>query len=280
MYSNFLRKFSDYIIENSKKYLIFLIPGEKLKEEFDWYGNKRAEAFNKLNTENLNSDIESRDFFFSHMLIWNKEDKKLAGGQRFLFSKKGCTKNKENSYLESYHPGTFEKMKDENFCEIGRTFVIPEYQNKEVLKELIRGFVRIPESKNLNIGIGLISFNHKSLNKDCINYFLKILEVSNKNPLNLPKGKYLYQHEMESKITHKKFSLEANEIKFIEEELKKHDNNFQMPQVLKPYLRYCSVSYENYSIAEEYNGIMQLLFSGRSEKITENQRSYLAKYNF
>ena len=85
---------------------------------------------------------------------------------------------------------------------------------------------------------------------------------------------------MDYKINHKKFSLEADEIKFIEKELKKLDNNFQMPQVLKPYLRYCSVSYENYSIAQEYNGIMQLLFSGRSENITENQRKYLAKYNF
>ena len=147
MYSNFLKNFSDYIIENSKNYLIFLIPGEELKEEFDWYGNKRAESFNKLNSKKLKSDIENRDFFFSHMLIWHKGDKQLAGGQRFLFSKKGCKKNKENSYLESYHPGTFEKMKDENFCEIGRTFVMPEYQNKEILKELIRGFVRIPESK-------------------------------------------------------------------------------------------------------------------------------------
>ena len=280
MYSNFYKKFSDYIIENSKKYLIFLIPGKKLKEEFDWYGNKRAEAFNKLNSKNLESDIENRDFFFSHMFIWNKEDKKLAGGQRFLFNDKGCTKNKENSYIESYHPGTFEKLKDENFCEIGRTFVMPEHQNKQILKELIRGFVRIPESKKMNLGIGLISFNHKSLNKDCINSFLKILEVSNKNPLNLPNGKYLYEHKTDSKIDHNKFSLEANKIKLIEKELKNIDNNFQMPQVLKPYLRYCAVSYENYSIAQEYNGIMQLLFSGKSSDITKHQRKYLAKYNF
>ena len=280
MYSNFYKKFSDYIIENSKKYLIFLIPGEILKEEFDWYGNKRAEAFNKLNSKNLESDIENRDFFFSHMLIWNKEDKKLAGGQRFLFNSKGCKKNKENSYIESYHPGTFEKLKDENFCEIGRTFVMPEHQNKQILKELIRGFVRIPESKKMNLGIGLISFNHKSLNKDCINSFLKILEVSNKNPLNLPNGKYLYEHKMDTKIDHNKFSLEANKIKLIEKELKNIDNNFQMPQVLKPYLRYCNVSYENYSIAQEYNEIMQLLFSGKSSDIPKNQRKYLAKYNF
>ena len=214
------------------------------------------------------------------MLIWKKSEKKLAGGQRFLFSKKGCTKNKEHSYLESYHPGTFELMKNKDFCEIGRTFVMPDYQNKELLKELIRGFVRIPESKKINIGIGLISFNHKSLNKDCINAFLKILELSNKKPLNLPNGKYLYEYKTDYVITSSKWSLEPDKIKFIEKELKEIDSNFQIPPVLKPYLRYCSVSYENYSIAQEYNGIMQLLFSGRSDNITEKQRQYLAKYEF
>lgn len=280
MYSYFSKNYSDYIIENSKKYLIFLIPGEKLKGDLDWYGMKRAEAFNKLNSKNLESDIENRDLFFSHMIIWHKLEEELAGGQRFLFSKKGCTKNMENSYLEYYHSGTFEKMKNEDFCEIGRTFVMPNYQNKEILKELIRGFVRIPESKGINTGIGLISFNHKYLNKDCINAFLKILKLSNKKPLNLPIGKYLYEHHIDYKINSKEFSLEANKIKFIEKELKKLDNNFQMPQVLKPYLRYCSVSYEDYSIAKEYNGIIQLLFSGVSKNITEKQRKYLAKYNF
>ena len=280
MYDFFAHNFGNYIIESSENFLIYLIPGEILANEFDWLGEQRAEAFNVFNANPLKSDIENRDFFFSHMLIWYKEGEALAGGQRFLFSKKGCTKNKDNSYLESYHPGTFEKMKNENFCEIGRTFVMPDYQNKEILKELIRGFVRIPESKKINIGIGLISFDHTSLNKDCINFFLKILEVSNKNPLNLPNGKYLYKHKMDSKINHNEFSLEGNKIKFIEKELKKLDENFKMPQVLKPYLRYCNVSYETYSIAEEYNGIMQLLFSGRSENITENQRKYLPKYNF
>ena len=53
-----------------------------------------------------------------------------------------------------------------------------------------------------------------------------------------------------------------------------------MPPVLKPYLRYCEVSYENYSIAKDYNGIIQLLFSGKSENISDKQRKYLPKYNF
>ena len=280
MYDFFTKNFGNFIIENSNKHLIYLIPGEKLASQFDWYGEQRAEAFNILSNKPLKNDIEERDFFFLHMVIWNKEKKQLAGGQRFLLSEKGSVKNKQYSYLESYHNGTYEKMKNENFCEIGRTFVMPNFQNKQLLKELIRGFVRIPESKNMNIGIGLISFNHIFLNKNCINAFLKILELSNKRPLNLPNGKYQYEHKSDYKINPEKFTLEAQNIKFIEKELKNLDRNFQMPPVLKPYLRYCEVSYENYSIAKDYNGIIQLLFSGKSENISDKQRKYLPKYSF
>ena len=280
MYEFFTKNFGSYIIENSKEHLIYLIPGEKLACQFDWYGEQRAEAFNVLKTNPLKNDIEERDFFFLHMMIWDKEKMQLAGGQRFLLSEKGSVNNKVHSYLESYHPGTFEKLKNDNFCEIGRTFVMPDFQNKKILKELIRGFVRIPESKKMNVGIGLISFNHRSLNKDCINAFLKILKLSNKRSLDLPNGKYIYEHQMDYEIDSEKFKLKSENIKFIEKELKKLDGNFQMPQVLKPYLRYCEVSYENYSIAKDYNGIIQLLFSGRSENISDKQRKYLAKYSF
>ena len=280
MYEFFTKNFGSYIIENSKEHLIYLIPGEKLASQFDWYGEQRAEAFNVLKTNPIKNDIEERDFFFLHMMIWDKEKMQLAGGQRFLLSDKGSVNNKVHSYLESYHPGTFEKLKNDNFCEIGRTFVMPDFQNKKILKELIRGFVRIPESKKMTIGIGLISFNHRSLNKDCINAFLKILKLSNKRPLDLPNGKYIYEHQMDYEIDSEKFKLKSENIKFIEKELKKLDGNFQMPQVLKPYLRYCEVSYENYSIAKDYNGIIQLLFSGRSENISDKQRKYLEKYSF
>ena len=39
--------------------------------------------------------ILKRDFFFTHMIIWDKEKWKLAGGQRFLFNKKDVLKIKK-----------------------------------------------------------------------------------------------------------------------------------------------------------------------------------------
>ena len=274
MYEYFVKNYSDYLIENSKEFLIYLIPGKELYVNFDWYGKERAKAFKVLGTKSIN-DIEERDYYYTHMVIWDKAYKLLAAGQRFLFNQKGNAKNKEYSYVESYHPNTYEKLKNESFCEIGRTFIMPAFQKRVYLIELIRGFVRIPESKKINIGLGLVSFNHKNLKKECINSFLEILELSKTNSFDLPKGKYLYKSYEETKKFDKKIFLNSEKLKDIEKKLKEIDPNFKMPEVLKPYLKFCQICYESYSIANNYNGVMQLLFSGRSNLISTKQRNFL-----
>ena len=103
MYDFFIKNFGNYIIEDSKEHLIYLINGEKLASQFDWYGEQRAEAFNIFKTNPLKSDIEERDIFYTHMIIWDKENMEIVGGQRFLFNKKGCIQNKDISYLEEFH---------------------------------------------------------------------------------------------------------------------------------------------------------------------------------
>ena len=282
MFEFFIKNFKEFLIENSDDLLIFLIPGSKLHsnyESFEWLGIKRGEAFKLLNSKFNETDIEERDKYFTHMIIWDKETKCLAGGQRFLFSKKGSLENKKYSYLEEYHPKTYDKLKNESFCEIGRTFVMPRFQNTKILKELIRGFIRIPESRDINIGIGLISFDHRNLNKKCVNKFLNILNNSKMNSLNLPQGKYLFNNQIIHETNHNEPPMHSRNLFFFEKKLKELDKNFLMPQVLKPYMRFCEISYESYSIAVNYNQIIQLLFSGRSKDISDKQRKLLKKYN-
>ena len=282
MFELFFKNYGDYLIESTNHLLIFLIPGEELyknQDIFQWLGTKRAEAFSVLNSNSNKNDFEERDIFFTHMIIWDKNTKNLAGGQRFLFSKKGCCRNKEYSYLEEYHPNTYYKLKNQSFCEIGRTFVMPRFQNRKILMELIRGFIRIPEAQNINIGIGLISFDHRNLKIKCVNKFLDILKNSKKNSINLPLGKYLFKDRTNSDDNTNELQMNSKNLKFIEKKLKEFDENFEMPQVLRPYLRFCEISYESYSIAKNYNNIIQLLFSGRSEDISEDQRKLLKRYN-
>jgi len=278
MYDFFYKNFGDYIIENSNRHIIYLIPGKILESKFDWYGEKRAEAFNSLKSKSFASDIEKRDIFYNHMIIWDKENLELVGGQRFLFNQKGSTLNKDHSYLEEYHKGTYEILKNESFCEIGRTFIMPRFQHKTILRELIRGFVRIPESKKMNIGIGLISFNNKVLNNKSVNAFLKYLENTKTNILDFPEGKYNFNRDLANFSIGFNHSFEYQNLNKIEIEIQKLDSNFKLPPVLKPYIKFCGLKYEGYSIAEDYNGIVQLLFSGRYSEIENYPMKKLKAY--
>ena len=197
------------------------------------------------------------------MLMWDNKSSQLAGGQRFLFNNKGSIENKDFSYLEEYHEGTYERLKNENFCEIGRTFIMPKFQHKTILRELIRGFVRVPEQKKMNLGIGLISFNNKFLNNKSVNTFLKYLENTKTNTLDFPKGKFNFNEDLANLSLAFNYSFTYQNLNKIEQEIKEFDRNFKLPPVLKPYIKFCGIQYEGYSIAQDYNGIVQLLFSGR-----------------
>ena len=267
MLKEFTRRFSNYLIESKEGFLIYLIPGEIIKEHLDWYGKKRAEAFNQYKL-NLKNDIEERDLYYTHMIIFDKKTMEIAGGQRFLFNKNFLIKNNNHSYLEQYHPGTYQKLINKSFCEIGRTFVMPKFKNTKILRELIRGFVKIPESKNIEIGLGLISFNNKKLNKISTFSFIDYLEKSKQISLNLPKGKYAFDIDLSDEITKIKYLFEYKNLNSIEKEIQKVDNNFKLPAVLRPYIKLCGLKYEGYSIAKDYNGIVQLLFSGEYKNIS------------
>ena len=277
MLKEFTRRFSNYLIESKEEFLIYLIPGEIIKEHLDWYGKKRAEAFNQYKL-NLKNDIEERDLYYTHMIIFDKKTMEMAGGQRFLFNKNFLIKNKNHSYLEQYHPGTYQKLINKSFCEIGRTFVMPKFKNTKILRELIRGFVKIPESKNIEIGLGLISFNNKKLNKISTFSFIDYLEKSKQISLNLPKGKYAFDIDLSDEITKIKYLFVYKNLNSIEKEIQKVDNNFKLPAVLRPYIKLCGLKYEGYSIAKEYNGIVQLLFSGEYKNISHYPMKIFAPY--
>ena len=277
MLKEFTRRFSNYLIESKEKFLIYLIPGEIIKEHLDWYGKKRAEAFNQYKL-NLKNDIEERDLYYTHMIIFDKKTMEIAGGQRFLFNKNFLIKNKNHSYLEQYHPGTYQKLINKSFCEIGRTFVMPKFKNTKILRELIRGFVKIPESKNIEIGLGLISFNNKKLNKISTFSFIDYLEKSKQISLNLPKGKYAFDIDLSDEITKIKYLFEYKNLNIIEKEIQKVDNNFRLPPVLRPYIKFCGLKYEGFSIAKDYNGIVQLLFSGEYKNISHYPMKIFAPY--
>ena len=280
MFKNHLLSFSDYLIEEKNTCDTYLIPGQIFSKSLDWYGRERLKAFKDISKFSPSfTDLDERDEYYTHMILWDSEKLQLIGGQRFKFNINNYDLN--HSFLEHYHNGLYEQLEKRNlpFAEIGRTFIMPNYQsNKELwFKQLIRGFVRIPESKGINLALGLISFNHLELKKDtpglfinCLenSFFRGFLEIPFKNLLDLKK-----LDNIRERLKWDKYHLSDLEKKIIEE-----DDAFKLPEVLKPYRAFCSVEYEGYSLAEDYNKIFQLLFSGQSKNIGKRQRMRLKPY--
>ena len=183
--------------------------------------------------------------------------------------------------MENYHPGLYIHLKKKNipFAEIGRTFIMPDYQNKKDLwfRQLIRGFVRIPESKGINLALGLISFNHLKLKKNTPRLFINCLENSFfRGFLDIPFEDSLVTKELDNE--RKKLKWDKFHLGDLEKKLIESDCYFKLPEVLKPYRAFCSVEYEGYSLAKDYNKIYQLLFSGQSKNIGKRQRMRLKPY--
>ena len=174
--------------------------------------------------------------------------------------------------MEQSNPGLHERLvcKNRNFVEVGRTFVTENYRNRLWLKELIRGFVRIPELIGINFVYGLVSFNHLIYNENTTSYFINALE------------KYTSVGDLEiikSRISSSNlFNTDFLDFKELEKSIQLKDSNFKIPTVLYMYKLYCNVKYEGYSIANNYNKIMQLLFSGAVDSINKKYCSSLKSY--
>jgi len=272
------KRLCKFCIEKRDDCHTFLISPKAEQGWLEWFGIERSKAFSQLSPHaSKHSDLDGRDPFYWHMLLWDPQKNSLIGGQRFQFINETNKPGPDESYLEYCYPGLAEQMLAASKCyvEVGRTFLMPPYQGKSWLKELIRGFVRIPEQQDFKYLLGMVSFNHLALNQLVIDYFLAALNTCQfRGSLPISKPRHAYPTGNPTK------ALAWNQIDLpsLTAMLKEIDQSFEMPLVLGPYRFLCSVKYEGVSIASSYNQILQLLFSGRTDLLTTRQKSWLPPY--
>lgn len=271
--------FADCAIEQRDDCQTFLIPPERFSSIEPWLGVERAKAFSAVSPHaSIHSDLDGRDSNYCHMLLWDRLNRQLIGGQRMLFVTPRAQPTPSQSYLEHCYPGLAQCMLKvgESYAEVGRTFVSPRYQRGNWLKELIRGFYRIPEFKGIPIVLGLISFNHLDLNPVVVDQFIAALESSLfRGNIQLPQAMFPYNHCLDGRHN---LCWDGRRLLPLEIQLKLVDQAFSLPPVLRPYRALCSVKYEGATVAKTYNKIIQLLFSGRPELLASKQGRRLAAY--
>ena len=86
MNTDHLIPFSNYLIEKTSRCDTYLIPGQKINKILAWYGKERLEAFKNISKFSPSfTDLDNRDEYYDHMILWDPERFQLIGGQPEFF---------------------------------------------------------------------------------------------------------------------------------------------------------------------------------------------------
>ncbi|WP_372933980.1 GNAT family N-acyltransferase [Mariniphaga sediminis] len=170
---------TDYTLFNLKNYTAFCTPSEEIPNILTEIGRLREITFRDVGEgTNRNIDIDEFDLYYHQMFIWDEEEERIVGAYRIGKGKDILEQyGKRGFYLQSLFriSDDFKPILKESL-ELGRSFVIKEYQRKPMplfllWKGILYFLLKNPEYRYL-IGPVSISNNYSKISKDLIIRFI------------------------------------------------------------------------------------------------------------
>jgi putative hemolysin len=170
---------SDLTLFNLKNYTAFCAPSEEIPNILTEVGRLREITFREVGEgTNRSIDIDEFDLYYHQMFIWDEEEERIVGAYRIGKGKDILEQyGKRGFYLQSLFriSDDFKPVLNESL-ELGRSFVIKEYQRKPMplfllWKGILYFLLKNPEYRYL-IGPVSISNNYSKISKDLIIRFI------------------------------------------------------------------------------------------------------------
>ncbi len=168
-----------YTLFNLKNYTAFCAPSRSIPNILNEIGRLREMTFREVGEgTNRSIDIDEFDLYYHQMFIWDEEEKRIVGAYRIGKGKDILRQyGKRGFYLQSLFriSDEFRNVLSESL-ELGRSFVIREYQRKPMplfllWKGILYFLLKNPEYRYL-IGPVSISNNYSKISKDLIIRFI------------------------------------------------------------------------------------------------------------
>lgn len=175
----YLRKNNWRLLE-SKNYEVFFAPSKKIPNLKFEIGRLREITFREIGEgTNESIDLDKFDGYYHHLFLWDNVAKKVVGAYRMglgkdIYKKYGI----EGFYVHTlfkFEPELYSMM--ENSIEMGRAFIVKEYQQKPMplfllWKGIVHITLRYPEYKYLIGGVS-ISNQFSNFSKSLMIEFMK-----------------------------------------------------------------------------------------------------------
>ena len=174
-----LRKNNGRLLK-TKNYEVFFAPSKKIPNIKFEIGRLREITFREVGEgTNESIDLDKFDGYYHHLFLWDTEANRLVGAYRMGLGKEIYKKyGIEGFYVQTlfkFEPELYSMM--ENSIEMGRAFIIKEYQQKPMplfllWKGIVHITLRYPEYKYLIGGVS-ISNQFSNFSKSLMIEFMK-----------------------------------------------------------------------------------------------------------
>ena len=164
----------------TKNYEVFFANAKDIPNLLHEIGRLREITFREVGEgTNKEIDLDTFDKYYHHLLLWDREANCLAGAYRMGLGKEIYKKHGINGFyiqtLFRIEPELYQMM--ENTIEMGRAFIIGEYQQKPMplfllWKGIVHVTLRYPEYKYLMGGVS-ISNQFSDFSKSLMIEFMK-----------------------------------------------------------------------------------------------------------
>uniref|UniRef100_UPI0032170FAB lysophospholipid acyltransferase family protein n=1 Tax=uncultured Draconibacterium sp. TaxID=1573823 RepID=UPI0032170FAB len=229
---------------NFKNYIAYCAPSHVIPNILNEIGRLREITFREVGEgTNQSVDIDEFDLYYHQMFIWDEEQQKIVGAYRLGKGKDIMAQyGRRGFYLHSLFriDEKFESVLSESI-ELGRSFVIKEYQRKPMPLFLLWKGILFFLLKNMEyrylIGPVSISNNYSKVSKDLIIRFIM------QNHLNWEMARYIKPRN------HYKFKSDNADLNVLMENMERDINrldktigdldylNSGLPVLLKKYIK-------------------------------------------
>lgn len=170
----------DYFLFSMKNYTVYCAPTIKIPNILNEIGRLREVTFRAVGEgTNRSIDLDEFDLYYYHLFIWDNDTNKIVGAYRV-----GKGKDIIDRYgAKGFYINTLFKIRKEMLpvlyesIELGRSFVVEEYQRKPfplfmLWKGILYFLIKNPEYRYL-IGPVTISGKYTDVSKELIMKFIK-----------------------------------------------------------------------------------------------------------
>lgn len=259
----------------SNEYEVFFTKSAIIPNLMEEIGRLREITFRLIGEgTNKKCDTDKYDEYYHHLILWNTQEQKFVGAYRMGLGEEIFKRNGFKSfYVANFFKFTSE-MDDKlpKTIEMGRAFIVPEYQQKPMpLFLLWRGIaavtVKYPQYKFL-MGGATITNLFTDYSKSTLMYFLdtfystdKKQYISSKNPyqVDLTKNEKAYiDHFINGDV--KKLDKLISEVE---------QDKLRLPVLIKQYLKQ-NAKFAAYNVDQNFNDAIDALIFMKIEDIPKS----------